>query len=279
MPEYVRRRAAPRLRGLVSGYSGYRWSGAPGLHHGLPSTHLTLVVCLSGTLDFVGRRPASFVSVAGGLHDGPVVMSHHGLHYGLQLDVPWRGARALLGVPAGELAGGVIGLPDLLGDRADELVERLAAAPTWRHRFRLLDTTLSGLADHGRGEPPAEVAQAWRRLTETAGSLRIGALAREVGWSRRHLTSRFQREIGLPPKAAARVIRFERARRLLRSRSRPSLAETAVECGYADQAHLARDFRALGGLTATQWLAEFPSVQDLDATLGDDGPHAAERQR
>lgn len=278
MSEYVWRRAAPVLRGLVSGYSGYRWSGEPGLHHGLPSTHLTLVLCLSGTLDFVGRRPASFVSVAGGLHDRPVVMSHHGRQHGLQLDVTWRGARALLGLPAGELAGDVVGLADLLGDRASELVERSAAAPTWQHRFRLLDTTLSRLIADGRGESPAEVVQAWRRLTETAGNLRIGALARELGWSRRHLNSRFRSEIGLSPKAAARVIRFERARRLLRSPLRPSLAETAVQCGYVDQAHLARDFRALGDLTATQWLAEFPSVQDVDAATGNDGPHEAEHQ-
>ncbi|WP_433418612.1 helix-turn-helix domain-containing protein [Microtetraspora malaysiensis] len=101
------------------------------------------------------------------------------------------------------------------------------------------------------------------------------SLARELGWSRRHLNSRFQREIGLPPKVAARVIRFERARRLLRSPHRPSMAETAVTCGEVDQAHLARDFRAPGGLTATQWRAEFPSVQDVDAALGDDGPHDA----
>lgn len=278
MSEYVWRRAAPELRGLVSGYSGYRWSGVPGLHHGLPSTHLTLVICLSGTLDFVGPRPASFGSVAGGLHDGPVVMSHDGLQHGLQLDVTWRGSRALLGLPAGELAGDVVGLPDLLGERAGELVERLAAAPTWRDRFRLLDTTLSGLAGDGVGEPRAEVVQAWRRLTETAGNVRIGELADELGWSRRHLNSRFQREIGLPPKAAARVIRFERARRLLRSPSRLSLADTAVHCGYVDQAHLARDFRAMGDLTATQWLAEFPSVQDVDPALGEHGPHDTEHR-
>ncbi|MGI5169896.1 helix-turn-helix domain-containing protein [Spirillospora sp. CA-253888] len=279
MSEYAWTRAAPALRGLVSEYSGYRWSGAPGLHHGLPSTHLTLVICLSGTLDFTGPRPASLVSAVGGLHDEPVVMAHQGLQHGLQLNVTWQGARTLLGLPAGELAGAVVDLADLLGGRADELVERLAAAPTWRHRFRLLDATLSGLADGGDREPSPEVVRAWERLTETAGNLPIGALAREVGWSRRHLNNRFRHEIGLSPKTAARVIRFECARRLLRAPSRPPLAEAAARCGYADQAHLARDFRALAGLTATQWLAEFPSVQDVTAALPDDGSHDADRRR
>ncbi|MFI6517906.1 helix-turn-helix domain-containing protein [Spirillospora sp. NPDC050679] len=279
MAEYARTRAAPPLRGLVAGYSGYRWSGAPGLHHGVPSTHLTLVICLSGKLDFIGPRPASLTSAVGGLHDAPVVMSHQGLQHGVQLDVTWRGARTLLGLPAGELAGDVADMADLVGGRAGELVERLAAAPTWRHRFRLLDAMLSDLAGDGRREPPPEVAQAWQRLTETAGNLPIGALAQEVGWSRRHLNTRFQREIGLSPKTAARVIRFERARSLLRSPSRAPLAEAAARCGYVDQAHLARDFRALAGLTATQWLAEFPSVQDAGAALPDDGTHDADRRR
>ncbi|MFI7617526.1 helix-turn-helix domain-containing protein [Nonomuraea terrae] len=270
LPEYAWSRAAPTLRGLVSGYSGYRTHGPPGVHHGLPSGHLTVVVCLSGTLDVVGvpgppRPPRSFTSAVGGLHDGPVVMAHDGHQYGVHLDLTWRGARALLGLPASELAGDVADLTAVLGGRARELGERLAGAPTWRGRFRILDDTLAELIDHGRGGPPPEVAQAWRRLRETGGRLAIGELAEELGWSRRHLGERFRRETGLSPKTAARVIRFERACRLLRSPRRPSQAETAAECGYSDQAHLAREFRDLGGTTATRWLGEFPFVQDRAA--------------
>ncbi|PZG23703.1 AraC family transcriptional regulator [Nonomuraea aridisoli] len=269
-PQYAWSRAAPALRGLVSGYSGYRTHGPPGVHHGLPSGHLTLVVCLSGTLDVVGvpgrsGPPRSFTSAVGGLHDGPVVMSHDGHQHGVQLDLTWRGARALLGLPASELAGDVADLTAMLGARAGELAERLSGAPTWRGRFRVLDDVLAELVDHRRDGPPPEVAQAWRRLRETGGRLPIAVLARELGWSRRHLGERFRRETGLSPKTAARVIRFERACRLLRSPRPPSLAETAAECGYFDQAHLAREFRDLGGTTATRWLGEFPSVQDRAA--------------
>jgi len=89
--------------------------------------------------------------------------------------------------------------------------------------------------------------------------LRIENLAREVGWSRRHLAERFRREVGLAPKAAARVIRFERACDRLFVPGRPPLARVAAETGYVDQAHLSRDFRELAGIPATAWLAERPA--------------------
>ncbi|MDP9864546.1 MULTISPECIES: helix-turn-helix domain-containing protein [Streptosporangium] len=266
-PEYGQCRPAPVLRRSVSRYTGYRITGPPGLHHGLPSGHLTLIVCLSGTLDVVAmpdraRPPVSSVSMVAGLHDAPAVISHDGRQYGVQLDLTWQGARTLFGVPAGELVGDVVDLAALLGRRAGELADRLAGAAGWRQRFDVLDHVLAGLADDRRAEPPAEVTRAWRRLAATGGRLPVGELARELGWSRRHLGERFRREVGLSPKTAARVIRFERACRRMRSAARPPLAEVAAECGYFDQAHLAREFRALAGTTATGWLAEFPSVQD-----------------
>ena len=84
-----------------------------------------------------------------------------------------------------------------------------------------------------------------------------------MGWSDRHLAREFRREIGLTPKAAARVIRFDRARRLL---PRHSGAVVAAECGYADQAHLIREFVAFTGLSPTRWLAE--EVGNLQVSAG-----------
>ena len=89
----------------------------------------------------------------------------------------------------------------------------------------------------------------------------MSELAAGTGWSSRYLASRFRTEIGLTPKTAARVIRFGRARRLLVSQlaADPAarLADLAVTCGYFDQAHLAREFRALAGCPPSQLLAEF----------------------
>ena len=85
--------------------------------------------------------------------------------------------------------------------------------------------------------------------------MRIDALADALGCSRRHLAKRFAEEVGASPKLAARLIRFEAARARLGS---VPLARLAAEHGFADQAHLSREFRALGGVSPTQ----FPSLQD-----------------
>ena len=103
----------------------------------------------------------------------------------------------------------------------------------------------------------------------SGGGIEVNALAREVGWSRRHLTQQFQRELGLSPKVVGRVVRFDRARRLLTRPARPGLAAVAATCGYFDQAHLTREFRELAGMSPTTWLAEqLPSVQDEVVTAG-----------
>jgi len=112
-----------------------------------------------------------------------------------------------------------------------------------------------------------EVAFAWRRLRASHGAVSVADLAAETGYSARHLNGLFRAEVGLAPKAAGRVFRFDHAKRLLAAAC-PALplADLAAECGYYDQAHLAREFRDLAGCPPTQWLAEeFRFVQGTPA--------------
>ncbi|MGH2789344.1 MAG: helix-turn-helix domain-containing protein, partial [Actinomycetota bacterium] len=107
-----------------------------------------------------------------------------------------------------------------------------------------------------------------RRLLDTGGAVSVQELARETGWSRRHLSERFRSEVGLSPKLAARIVRFDRARLLLERSTRPALSEVAVLCGFFDQAHLTRDFNDFAGCSPTVWMAEeIPSVQDKLASV------------
>jgi transcriptional regulator GlxA family with amidase domain len=92
----------------------------------------------------------------------------------------------------------------------------------------------------------------------------------ETGWSRRHVTERFRRQLGISPKAYARLLRFQHATGLLASaQPRRSLTGVAMEAGYYDQSHLTRDFGALAGITPATFAAaatapEVRFVQDLD---------------
>jgi transcriptional regulator GlxA family with amidase domain len=85
--------------------------------------------------------------------------------------------------------------------------------------------------------------------------VRVEALAAETGWSARHLGAVLRREVGLAPKAAGRVVRFDRARRLLAATS-ARVGDVAAAVGYADQSHLDRDFRQFAGAPPSRWLAE-----------------------
>jgi AraC-like DNA-binding protein len=102
------------------------------------------------------------------------------------------------------------------------------------------------------------VAWAWHQIVLSRGLIRVDALAAEVGWSRKRLWSRFHSQIGLPPKRAARLVRFDRAAHRLTAGE--DAARVAAECGYADQSHLHRDVVAFTGVTPTgvanqPWLA------------------------
>jgi AraC-like DNA-binding protein len=263
----VRYRPPPALRPFVVWYSGFRQTGLPpGRHRGLPSPYLTLIVTLDDPLTVAAhpdpRQPASRHEVlVGGLHTAPAVVTHDGRQSGIQLGVTPPGARALLGVPAAELAQIDLHGTDVLGALAGELQERVRAAPDWAGRFAVLDEMLIRQVNAQPAAPMrAEVAYVWQALLAARGDLPVSALASQTGWTSRHLGARFRAETGLSPKGAARVVRFDRARRLLQRRvaaGGPSaLADLAAACGYYDQAHLAREFRELAGCPPSRWVTE-----------------------
>ena len=251
--------ARPRgpLGTVFAEHHAYRQHGfAPARHIGLPSAALTLIVTVDEPLtiaEHVNRdqTPGDYTAMIAGLHTTPALITHNGAQSGIQLTLSPLGARAVFGLPAGELDALDLDLDDLLGPLATELHDRVRHAESWPSRFAVLDRFL-GARLNLDDRPPPEVRRAWHRLVASHGTVAIAALATEVGWSERHLANRFRTEIGLTPKAAARVIRFQRARRLVGKRSG---AEIAAECGYFDQAHLVRDFVAFSGLSPTSWLA------------------------
>ncbi|MGY2065881.1 helix-turn-helix domain-containing protein [Blastococcus sp. SYSU DS0619] len=273
--ESVVHRPHPALRPYVAAAVGYRHEGLPpGEHLGLPSPWLTVILALDEPLGMAAhpdpaQAPGRYDTVVGGLHTRPARIVHPGRLVGLQLSLTPVGARALLGCPAGALASLDVPLDAVLGPAGRELAERVRAADGWAGRFTAVEEVLLRHLRRDPG-PPAEVAEAWRLTTATGGRLRVAEVARQVGWSPRHLEQRFRAETGLGPKEAARVARFDRARRALASRvaagRAPDLAALAVAGGFSDQAHLTREWRSFSGLPPTRWLAaEFGFVQDARA--------------
>jgi AraC-like DNA-binding protein len=249
----------PALGGAVLRHVGYvERAAAPVRRVEVPGAQVVVILSFGPEIRVDGDRRVSF---AAGLGERATVTEHDGEQDGVQLNLSPLAARAVLGVPLRELTDRTVPLEELLGRGASELVERLAGASGWDERFALLDAEVARRLAAAAPPTPA-VAWAWRRVLETGGRVRVEALAGELGCSRRYLATRFGDEVGLPPKKLARVVRFGRVVGGLRRGS--GLADLAEAAGYADQAHLNRDFRALAGCTPTEFLARwaFPDVQD-----------------
>ena len=265
-------RVHPALQTYVAQCVGYDYLPDPrAVHHGLPSPTATLVIAFDDPLDteWLGdpRSRARRWTTVSGLGVRPALIHTHGIQRGIQLDLTPAGVGALLGMPVAAIADSLHTLADLgLGD---ELHERLASAVSWPDRFALLDGLLLAQLHTDPVGPPPEVTHAWDLISRSRGRLRVSVVADRAGWSRRHLQTRFGAEYGVSPKQAARLFRFHYARSLA-LRGRP-LAAIAHQAGYADQAHLTRDWHELAGASPVATLREmFPILQDeaVDARAG-----------
>jgi AraC-like DNA-binding protein len=168
-------------------------------------------------------------------------------------------AHAALGACA-EMSGTVVALSDLWGRGAPRFHEQLRGAASWDDRFAIAAAALARRQEAGRAVDP-EVAFAWRQMVASRGRARVDELAAGAGWSRKRLWSRFRSQIGLTPKRAVQLVRFDHA--VHRLAAGHSAAPVAADTGYADQSHLHRDVMAFAGMTPTavasaSWLAVDP---------------------
>lgn len=254
--------ARPTRPSRMTGVSmaGFRDRGrAPGGHRAIPHPGVTLAVEFGAApliVDAAGRRLRG--SVVAGLGFGPGELRVRGEYFeAVQVRLSPLVARAVLGVSPADLDGAVVALDDLWGREASRIRERLSEAPSWEGRFALADALLARRRGTRASVDP-EVAWAWRRIVSSRGLIRVDGLADEVGWSRKRLWSRFRSQIGLPPKRAAKLVRFDHA--VHRLATGEGAARVAAESGYADQSHLHRDVVAFTGLTPATvagepWLA------------------------
>jgi AraC-like DNA-binding protein len=247
---------APALRGRVSAYYGFSSEAAGPVHRQEgPGIHVLLLISFGEEWLVDGERRESFVA---GLYRRQVTTVQCGRAFGMQVNLVPQAAYSLLREPLHRLAGQTAPLEDVFDGG---LAQRLHDRPSWPERFALLDEELS--KRFGAAVPASTgVAWAWQQLVHTGGRARVGDLAEELGWSKKRIAARFREQIGLTPKAAARLIRFERARATAERAERPDWARIAVDCGYYDQSHLINDFRAVTGRSPETFF------QDVSGTRG-----------
>jgi AraC-like DNA-binding protein len=255
--EMAERKPMAALAGLVSRIVRYRETGS-GHFRQVEAASLDVPLIVSFGEPFaigLGRAPGAnerYGSFAAGLFAGPVTIDSFGSCHCLQINFTPLGARRFFRMPMTELTDRMAALDDLLGAEGSALRDELGNASTWEARFDIAEAfVLRRLA--GADAPSPEIAWAFDRIAATGGRARVASIAREIGWSRKHLARRFADEIGLGPKSVSRIVRFNRA--IAASRSGSGWAGIAADCGYADQAHMVREFRELAGNSPVSWAA------------------------
>ena len=161
------------------------------------------------------------------------------------------GAAPFLGTTPGDLADAHADLEALWGRSAVELREQLCTADTPAGRFAVLERMLTARLARAPGRHRA-VPAALAAFEQPAA--RVRDVAARVGLCQRRFIRVFAVEVGLTPKLYARVRRFQRARAMVRPGASPDWAQVAARCGYFDQAHLIRDFRAFAGFSPVEFL-------------------------
>jgi AraC-like DNA-binding protein len=183
-----------------------------------------LVIAGPDTAAFLSRRPPG--AAAAGLRFAPGAMP------------------LVLGVPAHTLRDQHVPLDAVWP--AAEVARIEAAVAAARPPGRALE---SAAVRFGRAAPAADALTA-ELVRQARRGERVATTAEAVGLSARQLQRRSLDAFGYGPKLLARILRLDRALALAR-RGAP-LAAVAADCGYADQAHLADDVRALAGATLSE---------------------------
>jgi AraC-like DNA-binding protein len=187
-----------------------------------------------------------------GLHQGPI--DTEAPHGNALLGVAFtaRGSFPWLGERMDALSDRIIALADVVGDGALALRERLLNTASLEQRFRVVERWLIA-----RLKPRAIVHPAVRwavdQLAASGGRVAIEDLATQTGFTRKHLGNLFQQQVGMSPKALARVHRFRGALDLLnRNQGEVPWAALAEQCGFYDQSHLINEFRRFTGFSPVE---------------------------
>ena len=253
--EVVTRAPHPQLSAFVLGYLGLKSRIDFTRERHLPSGEVELLMNLGSPYSV--QHPAmasSWTTYRGaaviGVHDTHVITEETGAQHVLVVRLRPAGAHILFDVPMHELANGFIELEEVNPEIARCLPSELYDTD-WQTRFLIMDSIIARRMGRVRAKA-LRTAWAWERLREADGLLGIRSLANAAGCSQKHLIAQFHDYVGMPPKAVARIIRFNRAVKSIEREGPLDWVRLALDCGYYDQAHFVRDFKAFAGCTPTE---------------------------
>jgi AraC-like DNA-binding protein len=252
--------AGPALAALVDWFWAVSWDLPPG------TAHRQQVLTHPGANISVGHANAAPADRAAGPVEARVYGVARGLSSRRLVGRGWTvaallrpgGLGALVRGPASEFTDRVVPLGPALGLDEVELVRQVSAAPAEDARVGLLAAALQRAVDPARVPAAAEVARVARLAESDRAIRRLADLCALAGPRPRTLQRMFLRSAGVSPTWVIRRYRLLEAAEAVGSGDPVSWAALAADLGYADQAHLIRDFRAALGQTPAAYAAAQP---------------------
>jgi AraC-like DNA-binding protein len=160
---------------------------------------------------------------------------------------------AVLGVPMAELADRHVALEAIWGGRGVDIHHRLMSAADPQEAFRILEQSLSSRIYRPLLVHPVVAHALASRSAGGSAPARVAAVQQASGYSPRHFIALFRSAVGLTPKHYFRIRRFNDAVRSMATGDEQGLGGIAAAAGYADQAHLTREFREFAGVAPTRY--------------------------
>ncbi len=154
--------------------------------------------------------------------------------------------------PMQEIADCVVDADLVWGTDFGDLRERLIDTKDVGRRFLMVEEFLLKRFASKLHINPC-VSYAVSEMTERPDRLNIARMNRKIGYSQRHFTDMFRRQIGVTPKSYLKIMRFQKAIRKIDDSSSPDWGDIAVDCGFYDQAHFINDFKHFSGFTPEQY--------------------------
>jgi len=254
MPVVVRR-PAPPLDGLITAIT-YRAGEQPctSVEKILPGPGTGLWVNLNRD-EFRSFRDTGQVNrVPGAMISGPAsrasVIEFEAGHAHVSVAFALGAARCFVAPPVDLMRDDLVPLDVLWGCSGGWLRERLLEAPTPEDALSVMEDVLRRQMTGVPGPDPAVIAAS----SALSRGVPVGEVSRDLGLLPRTLRRRFTAQVGLTPKRFARVQRMQRLVRDLDGQTEVDWAAAAARHGYADQPHLADEFRELAGVTPAEYL-------------------------
>jgi AraC-like DNA-binding protein len=136
-----------------------------------------------------------------------------------------------------------------------KIFDQLCTCSSTAQALETLQTSLLALQRvHSEDVMPLSTCEALRLIASSKGQMSVSQIAATIGVSERTVRRGVTTAVGLSPKVLARILRFQNTMTHLRSPKPSDLCSIALECGYADQAHMIREFQQLAGLAPTAFM-------------------------